>query len=222
MRKAVLISVWGLLLLSNANWASGQKNHKVELGLGHFQFYNVEWQNKTDFINLPSLAYSYQLKPNWNIELSFCTAPSSVIGIPHIFDRKNLSTSVPNLIIQNKFGYESIGKLAGRSTADYFDLVAGYKLFEWEKHSLRANLGLGFVSSLNIYLDNYYFDPDHLHSYPETSARREWNFGGIAGVKYDYTFWKYRINTGVYFRTRVYGGSYPFQINYGLHMGYNF
>ena len=40
-----------------------KKKHRIELGLGHFHFYNVQWQNKTDFINLPSLAYAYQLKP---------------------------------------------------------------------------------------------------------------------------------------------------------------
>ena len=110
----------------------------------------------------------------------------------------------------------------GRSTVNYLDLVAGYELFEWERHSLNANLGLGLVSSLNVYLDDYYFDPDHLHSYSETSAKREWYLGGIAGLRYDYTFWRDRINTGVYFKTRVYGGNFPFQVNYGLQLGYNF
>ena len=47
-------------------------------------------------------------------------------------------------------------------------------------------------------------------------------FGALAGIRYDYSFWKNRLNAGLNFDARQYAGGFPFQVNYGGHMGFNF
>lgn len=78
-------------------------------------------------------------------------------------------------------------------------------------------------------------------------SEKEVYWGGIFGLRYDYHLWNNMINLGVDFSTRLYSGkknahlentypntqvpdpnipggrhNFPFQINYGIHIGYNF
>jgi hypothetical protein len=52
--------------------------------------------------------------------------------------------------------------------------------------------------------------------------RQESSFGALAGIRYDYSFWKNRLNAGLNFDARQYAGGFPFQVNYGAHVSFNF
>src|SRR5690606_28441289 len=100
-------------------------------------------------------------------------------------------------------------------------------VFKKHRHSVSTTMSLSYAYGVNTILTDFKWIGD-----PNTSAEAQFRystetrkaqyFGGVTGFRYDYRFWKERINAGANFSARYYFGDFPFQLNYGLQLGYNF
>lgn len=121
---------------------------------------------------------------------------------------------------------ENIGKIINRYDAKSIDFTIGYLFAKFGSHSLKGFAGVSTITTVNSYLTHCSpraivpaFECLDLSTYAE---KREWYLGGLAGVRYDYSFWKNRLNAGAYFKARAYNKDFPFQMNYGLQLGFSF
>lgn len=122
--------------------------------------------------------------------------------------------------------YDDLGKLFDRWRYHYWDAGVRYKIVAIGNHSLKAFQSISLAHGENDYLENMGVVPipgNSSHTvFIEYETKKECYMGGTTGLSYDYTFWKNRINIGAHFAARYYLKNFPFQVNYGLHLGYNF
>lgn len=122
------------------------------------------------------------------------------------------------------------GKLINHCQYNFFDLGVQYNFFKHKQHCISANSGISVAYGKDQYLVRVvwlhgqiepYYIRDHL-IYSETRYEMATYWGAFGGLKYDYLFWKRKINIGPEFAARYYTNGFPYQFSYGLHIGFNF
>ncbi|RYD99113.1 MAG: hypothetical protein EOP54_05410 [Sphingobacteriales bacterium] len=134
------------------------------------------------------------------------------------------------LLVQEEYGMaiEAIGKIEHRNKYNYFDLGISYSILTIKKHQLNTSLGLSIAYGENSYLLNALWtpptswEPNGHPFHADYEEKMEAYFGALLSLKYDYFIWKNKINIGADFTARHYLNAFPFQVNYGVHLGYNF
>ncbi|MFT4062225.1 MAG: hypothetical protein QM642_07705 [Edaphocola sp.] len=232
MKRASIIVLFLLSFLQS----SAQKN-RVEIGIGNYKIYNVIAQSE-DLPTQLQLTYSRSINNRVNFFLSYVRLPLN-----------SLYLSVEEYLMAK----DGVGKIETRGKYSYIDIGGVYKLKNYHSHTLSLSAAVSLAYGKNRYLTHVVWsepEPGEPYGHPFEAAyetKKEAYLGGLAGLRYDYTFWKNRINIGVDFAARYYFGkknahlenpypntivpdpnipggrhSFPFQINYGLHVGYNF
>ncbi|HTO14676.1 MAG TPA: hypothetical protein VLZ83_02850 [Edaphocola sp.] len=219
MKNSIKILILLILSLPVAMFAKDKKN-RFELGLGR---YYVPADNVTSYYNLIELgkvSYFRTISPKIEIFTGYTHAP---FGLPMLVKWREFP-GVPNrspfVFEENRISKENYGKIIGRFNAKAIDLGVTYEIFKKNKHNLKGIVALSTITTFNVYLDHFY-QRDKFDMVIYASEKREWYFGGMAGLGYDYTFAKNRFNIGAFSNVRAYF-NFPFQINYGIHIGYSF
>lgn len=120
------------------------------------------------------------------------------------------------------------GILIFRGNYHFFDAGLGYQYSLSGKHKLTGNLGLSYAYGYNFYLTKMIISPYPGEPWseviPESAYRsaHEGYWGAVAGLSYNYVFWKDRLSAGADIHFRYYERNMPFFMNYGMHMSYNF
>jgi hypothetical protein len=193
-----------------------QKN-SIALYMGGYKMYDVLSYQRT-VNSIAGLRINRTLNERMTIELGYYFPNAQGIQVQGMGRR---------LCEQEKLdSYDDVGKLFYREYYHYFDLGAGYRVFFIKNQSLRFKQSVSVAYGTNMYLANVgaietIGNPFHV-LFTEYNARREMQFGGVTGLAYDYYFGNTRINAGIDIAARYYTKSFPFQLNYGLHLGYNF
>jgi len=130
------------------------------------------------------------------------------------------------LVTKGVNGKDDEGKIYDRSWYHYFEGGVQLPLYRYKKHSFSANQFISIARGKDTYLTKVVTierpdDPFHIVS-SESEIRRGTYFGGVTGVRYDYSLWKSRIILGANLSIRYYLEDFPVQVNYGIHSAYNF
>lgn len=207
------------------------------MGLGGYKFSNVIMQQNS-LINTFNIQYSRKVTDNLFAYTQYTKAPIKGWLLAEV----NFSLAK-----------ESIGKLTNFMKYNYFDIGLQYQLIRYKNHTISSLGALSITYGKNRYLTHVVWsdpEPGEPYGHPFHSDQEykiECYFGGIAGLRNDYAFWKNRINIGIDIAARYYFGkknanldnphpntqvpnpninegrhNFPFQINYGVHLGYNF
>lgn len=200
-----------LCLLCGFLDTSAQKN-RLEIGIGGYRFSNVIMQ-QNDIVNSLSLNYSRKISESFSAFIQYSRLP--VKGW---------------LLVQEEYAMaiEAIGKIENRSKYNYFDLGAAYNMLTIKKHHLNIGFGPSVAYGANNYLINALWTPptpEEPNGHPfhaEYEKKMEAYIGALLNLKYDYVILKNRVNLGADLAVRHYFNAFPFQINYGIHMGYSF
>ncbi len=236
MRKTLLS--FSLLFVSFSS-LNAQKNN-IEIGMGNYKFYPDNYYQLlyAPILNNFNINYSRLINKNVSLYVNYLNAPITSSALMKV----------------NSLEEGNNGKLLERYKYHYFDIGVGYQFLHFKKHSLSINGALSLAYGTNLY---YTFGvwsggfPEHQIppelTYFELDRIKEAYFGGALNLKYDYLFWKDRLNIGMNFGARKYlskknahleikdpnlqhidpnipGGrhDFSFQINYGIHVGFNF
>lgn len=122
-------------------------------------------------------------------------------------------------------GYDDVGKLWLRTDYHYWDLGVSYECVRIKKHSLNLKQHISLAHGKDKYIADlvlweYPNEVHIIHFSSDVKNAQYW--GGVSGLNYNYSLWKERLNIGAEFSLRYYFIDFPFQLNYGLHVGYNF
>jgi len=205
-KKALLF-----ILIFFTGWSSYAQQHRVEAGIGRYKFY-AHVSQLYDNIGMFHIKYSCQVVPKIRLGLAFSQTPVNSLmltGERHPFDSASLN------------------KLVYRGKYQYYDVECAYTFFQKPRHNIHGFTGISLAHGKNSYLDWLVLAPGPPHGQGDVIDVRfvekaESYFGLFAGIGYDYFFWKKRISTGSDVSVRWYSNGFPFQLNYGLHVGYNF
>ncbi|HRP90837.1 MAG TPA: hypothetical protein PKX92_12465 [Edaphocola sp.] len=219
MKNSIKIIIILILSLPITTFAQDKKN-RVELGLGRYYVPADFVTSYYNLIELGTVSYFRTISPKIEIFTGYSHLP---FGIPMLFKWREFP-GVPNrgsfIFAENEIGKENYGKIIGRYNAKAMDLGVTYKIFKKNKHSIKVISALSGITTLNVYLDHFY-QRDKFDMIIYATEKREWHFGGMAGLRYDYTFAKNKFNIGAFSNARAYF-NFPFQVNYGIHVGYSF
>lgn len=110
----------------------------------------------------------------------------------------------------------------------FWDLGIQYLFYEYKDVSFSANLGVSAAEGTRIYMQ-YVYDTAYYNGflYPYSHSveklKRETIFGGTLGLAAHYSFMDDRFTVGSSITARRYFAQYfPFQLNFGVHIGVNF
>lgn len=208
MKFCIIISA---LLCIGSLSANAQKN-RLEAGMSGYKFTNVIGQ-QTDPVNMFDIGYARSIGPRLSACAQYTRAP--IKGWLLAEQRPAMAK-------------ESVGKLTTYNEYNYFDLGIRYELYRHGNHVFAASTYASFAYGQNSYLTEVlWMEPSSLEPnghpfHAEYENRKEGYWGAVAALRYDYAFWKSRMNIGPEIAMRFYSKGFPFQINYGLHLGYNF
>ncbi len=213
-----LVITFSILILSIPTLFA--KNNRLEVGVGHYKFFTAYKDPDPSFIESFNINYSKSILKNTHIYTNYLNAPNA--------------SAV--LMRANPMSENDDGKLDSREKYHFFDLGVGYQFFNLKNHSISINGALSIAYGTNVY-----------QLYMEATTRKETYFGGTVNLKYDYVFWKDRLNVGINLGGRKYlsknnahlemlspnlqhidpnipGGrhDFPFHLNYGIHVGFSF
>lgn len=212
--KLILFTA-GLLL--GTQYISAQ-NNRVELDLGRFYFPGVKSYNQP-VVRQIGIAYSRSLKNKLELRIGYTMSPFSFLDFtfddPSFFRKQRIMTW------DRQDSEANIGKVIRRHNGHIFDIGGKYPLYRFKKHTLGAELGLSLIQVQNTYLkDMLRIDPWEVRTVYEDKI--EWYFGVSGGLTYSYSFAKDKFDAGAYLRARPYSRDFPFQLNYGIQIGYRF
>lgn len=202
-----------LCLLVPAVAAMAQKN-RIEIGRNGYKFYDVLDQLSLRQASMVSFKYTRRINDKTGIFAGYAVAPVNA----WLLVTENSMTDL-----------SSIGKIETRHRYHFFDLGLSYSLLKIKRHTLSAGAAASFTLGENIYKTKpvIILPPPPPGGQAEIidfayEKREEHYWGGVADIRYDFTFWKNRINVGADLAARLYGGGFPFSLNYGIHAGFNF
>jgi hypothetical protein len=197
-----------------------QKN-RIEINMGGYKMYNV-FGEAHSIDNTLGLNLSRKINEKMTLEMGY-----RLHGAWVLYRDRDL-IPVRQLSIEEKVdGYDDTGKLIERQNYHYFDAGVRYEVFSAKNQALSFRQDLSVAYGTNVYLKDLsalWISPDEpFHIIvAELEGKKEAQIGGVTGIAYDYHLWENRINIGLDVATRYYTGGLPFQINYGIHLGYNF
>jgi len=200
-----------LAALAPAFSVSAQKNN-IELALCGYKFFSVVQQLNAPF-NMLKIKYSRYITPNNSLFVQYSHAPLNGW----------LSAEVNSGLAK-----ESLGKLTSHNQYNYYDLGIQHDFIKHARHTLAGFLGISVANGTDQYLSAILWteptssEPNGHPFHAEYDDRSGVYGGFISGVRYDFSFAKSRLKIGPSFWVRYYTNSFPFQINYGVSMGYNF
>ncbi len=204
-------SVLALFLFAMAAKTMAQKN-RIEIGRNGYKFYGV--------LDQLSLETGFH---------AFFTYKRSLTGRMGIFARYAVApVNAWLLVTENPMtDLNAVGKIESRKRYHFFDLGLNCILLKIQRHALSAGLAASFTSGDNIYKTKLVLAPPPPYGQGDIidiayEVRRESYWGGVADIRYDFIFWKNRINIGADLATRLYSGDFPFSLQYGIHAGFNF
>src|SRR5690606_26539 len=159
--------------------------------------------------NLASLTYHRQVSGQWSVRLEATSTTHT-----HL---ERASQMKPKTIHHDRsIDKENINNIISRGGYYLFDVAASYRFFTKHNHEVSAFAGLSMAYSHNLYLKDVM----------PFRAPTEWTYeaysGSLGGLRYDYLLCQDRLNIGFEVLGRYYFGDFPFQLNYGLRVGYNF
>lgn len=187
--------------------------------------------NEKNAVALLGIQYQYQLDKNLSVfaDYTMTTNQPDFIDINGTSRFANYRYDVSPFLNANNGRFEDAdGLLVSRGNYHFFDAGMSYQYAFSAKHKLTGNLGLSYAYGYNVYLTKMIVSPYPGHPWdevlPELGYRgaHEGYWGAVAGLSYDYAFWKNRLTAGADVQFRYYEGSMPGFMNYGLHLGYNF
>ena len=127
-----------------------------------------------------------------------------------------------NFEVGSAFSFQSVGKQISGYEYRSFDVYGFYSLPIRDKVKFDFKIGPSVTSGVNGYLvhlsPNYPGAPDYV---AYTEEKEETYYGAFTGISFDYLLWEKRIPVGLDLNARYYP-NFPFQLNYGLHTGFNF
>lgn len=212
-----------ILIVFGALQSSAQKN-SIEIGIGGYHFYNVITSHDR-LLSTLNLTYQRKIVDKTSIFVSYTRIPFYFNG-----SNSNMSSnSNYKPITTEEFDTDtnSIGKLHERYNYYYFDLGASYNFLEKKQHVFQIQLGASIANGINTYKTNLVLSFPSPEGWVdiinmEKDFIRETYFGGLLGIRYNYSFYKDKISIGGGATTRIYNKGFPFQMNYGVSVGYNF
>lgn len=208
MLKRYFIS---LCLLIFAVTAAAQRN-RIEIGRNGYRFYDVLDQLNFRTSSMLSIRCKRSMNDKMSIFAGYSVAPVNA----WLLVTENSMTDI-----------NSIGKIESRKRYHFFDVGANYSLFKIMKHVVSIGIATSFTFGKNIYKTKLILAPPPPVGQGDIidigyDIRNERYWGGLADARYDFTFWKNKINVGADFAARLYAGGFPFSLNYGFHAGFNF
>ena len=117
----------------------------------------------------------------------------------------------------------SLDKILSRFNFNTYDVYGIYNIILNKNIKIGLKAGPSITKGENEYLRSfmYYSQEEPVCLTFETETVKETYYGAFTSLSFDYIFWQGRIPVGVDFSGRFYR-NFPFQVNYGLHLGYNF
>lgn len=208
MLKKYIIS---LFLFASATAATAQKN-RIEIGRNGYKFYAVLDQLGLRQASMVSVKYKRSITERMGIFAGYAVAP----------------VNAWLLVTENSMSdINSVGKIESRKRYHFFDAGLNYSLLKMKRHTLSAGLAASFTFGDNIYKTKLVLAPPPPYGQGDIidiayDIRKEYYWGAVTDIRYDFTFWKNRINAGADLAARIYSGGFPFSLNYGIHVGFNF
>lgn len=187
--------------------ASAQNKNRLELGVGGYHFFDV-----LSYYNRPYTLGSISYHRNFSEYLAIQIRATNTIR-SYLVDKYGVTLTQEQISADK----DAIDKIERRTLYYFFDILASYRFLNKGGNQFHAFMGPSFAFGKNEYLRKIYTD-----DFYETEVVSESYSGMLAGFRYDYLFWHNRLNIGAEILGRYYFGDFPFQINYGLRMGYNF
>lgn len=196
-----------LILVTTTLPGLAQKKNRIELGLGGYHFFDV-----IGYYNRPYTLGSISYQRNFSEDLVFRIGATNTI-------RNYLVDIYAVTLTQEQYSGDknAIDKIERRTLYYFFDLSVSYRFFDKGSNQFSA-----FAGPSMAYGRNEYLRAVHTDDYYEGELVSETYSGAVAGLRYDYLFWQDRLNVGFEVLGRYYFGDFPFQLNYGLRVGYNF
>ena len=114
-----------------------------------------------------------------------------------------------------------------RTNYKMVDIAVRYSLIATKRHRLNAGLGISFANGSDIFykdIINYPLPPDvySCRSPPNSYEHSDIHLGAISSLSYDCYILKGRFAVGVDIKCRKYFSLQSVQLDYGIHVGYNF
>jgi hypothetical protein len=119
-------------------------------------------------------------------------------------------------------GYSNVGAMEHRRAYKMYDAYAAYKLDCFRKHKVVAGLGASYCWGLNTYIDSIIIVPGSIEEYRIRHESKADYYGLLASLRYDYVTLRNRVNAGLDFKYRKYFGLYACELDYGVHITFNF
>lgn len=225
--------------------AFGQTKSSVQLHTGGYYILGYERLNGSQFssptgiqdnyksaVALLGIQYQYQLGKNFSVFAAYTMTANqpdflALNGSSRFATYRNDLDLISK--IYNNHYEDAKGLLFYRGNYHFFDAGMSYQYAFSNKHKLTGNLGLSYSYGYNVYqtkliIPPYYDDQTWNEVIAEVAFRgvHEGYWGAVAGLSYDYFFWKNRLSAGLDVHFRYYENSMPCFLNYGLHVGYSF
>ncbi len=199
------------LILFIAIDSIAQKN-SLEIGLGRTLVFNVQEQNE-DKIQIASARYTRRISEHLAFYVQYSRSPLNSNAVAYNSWKEYDEDG-------NMFYY--YGKY------NYLDFAAQYEAINYKAHRISVSAGPSVAFGKNTYFDNMVIaEPNPGEPYghiifADLMQRNAFYFGAAASVRYDYSFWKSKFNVGPDISLRYFFNGFPAQLNYGLHLGFNF
>lgn len=195
------------------------QKHQLSLGLGGQKFYDVI---NYDRVLSNTIIAGYRYSTNSNVFVG--TRYYRHSSFSKVLGGKPLGRLTEE---QYLLDTTAIGKLQYRDKQyQFFELDAGYRIRFAKRHQV-----VGFAGPSAAYGNNGYIKKIVLAPGPpygmgdlinlEFENRKEWAFGGIAGIGYECLVIKNKVSIGAALTGRFYNHDFPFSLHYDLHVGYS-
>jgi hypothetical protein len=115
------------------------------------------------------------------------------------------------------------GSILYRNKYKMCDLILTYEFTLSKRSRLNYGVGVSYTSGKNTVIDSIYFNPNPPYDgiiYTQLQNAEYW--GIVPVIKYDYLIYNNRISIGADIRCRKYFALYSVQIDYGVHLAFNF
>jgi hypothetical protein len=183
------------------------------------KIFNREWRFIFPLFELHiadqfSAGYERKVYKNWRLGLGYTTWNMVPQLIQYAYPGGAQVFSGP--------GYNNVGALEHRRAYKMYDAYAAYKLNGFKKHKVTAGLGASYSWGLNTYIDSIFVDPTNYEARIITHETNYSYYGLLASLRYDYVTLRNRVNAGFDFKYRKYFGLYACQLDYGVHITFNF
>lgn len=217
MKKHIVIFAFVFVSTIQLN---AQKN-SVNLFMGNNSLYhnNMSKTKNSKLINTLGVEYSRKIDDKLSIGIRYMQPNYSNPYSAGYMGERHFSS---HLTID---WYDDVGKLYMRRDYHYWDLGVSYECVRVKKHSLNLKQHISLAHGKDEYVEDIiaYEYPNEFHIiHFSVSVKNAQYWGGVSGLNYNYSLWKERLNVGAEFSLRYYFIDFPFQLNYGLHLGYNF